>query len=249
MPYPGTKRIPAHELAEIVSEYVGWTKAGKSNGEAYLLIAATHERPSDSIRSVIQRLRPTIDPAKVYLKAQALRLAIRVVRNANVQESMEILANPEIGVLQPKTEGPTGQGGFFLSVTAESCGAVKIGLAQVPQANEKRIEGGLGVDSRVRDKEKDAPAEPPAEVSQELHVIDVHPEPIEEYDAKAKRPYQGRFRPSDRAAFTKNHQDAIDAGKRRLLAARKKTLLANLFKGVDPSSPRPDRRHQDDDRV
>ena len=93
----------------------------------------------ETVHGILMRLRPTTDIAKMYLKAKAYKLVRRLVKRANPAEIIDVLTRPGIGVLEPqvKMEG-SGGGGFFLSVSAESLGAVKIGVGQMP--NTPKVE-------------------------------------------------------------------------------------------------------------
>lgn len=82
----------------------------------------------NSIASVIARYQPTTELAQVILKKGAMRLAARIVRRANVTEAIDVLSRPNIGVLDP-IKKQEGGGGFIMSITAESCGTVKVGVA------------------------------------------------------------------------------------------------------------------------
>lgn len=86
-----------------------------------------------AVWNLLQRLRPTTDIAKMYLKARAYKLARRIVRKANVSEAIDLLSRPDMGVIAPKLASDNAVGGgFFLSVEMDTCGAVKIGAgAQV----------------------------------------------------------------------------------------------------------------------
>lgn len=82
-----------------------------------------------TIYSVQKRMRPTTEVATQYLKSQSLKLAMRVVRKANVEQAMNILSRPNIGVLDAPTGG-TGGGGhqFMVGVAIDSLGSVRVGV-------------------------------------------------------------------------------------------------------------------------
>lgn len=97
--------------------------------------------PAASIGNAIQRYQPTTNIAEVILKRGAARLASRIVRRANVTEAVDILSRPNIGVLDPikKSEGG---GGFIISMQADSCGAVKVGVAFGQQPEHPQLSSG-----------------------------------------------------------------------------------------------------------
>lgn len=133
------RQFRTHEIADILSKYRVMTKEqGYLVKDACAKIGEETGRSPDTIYNLVKRFAPTVEPAKAYLSAQALRLAMRIVRKANVQESIDILQRPDIGVLAPKQEGGPGPGtGFFLSVQADSCGAVKVGVGVAPSQPQR----------------------------------------------------------------------------------------------------------------
>lgn len=103
---------------------------------AYDLIAKALDLELRTVAGVIYRHRPTTEIARLKLRAAASELVDRVVAKANVQEAIDLLSRKELGVLTPmKTGGGgpgSGGGGLFLSVQADSCGAVKVGMFAGP---------------------------------------------------------------------------------------------------------------------
>lgn len=132
-------KLSIPDLADIIGRLKGLRASGIAIGEACEVVAQEMGREPSAIYAAWKRLSPTVDIAEVYLRSQAFKLATRVVREANVDQAIDILSRKNVGVLAPKTEEGSGQGGFFLSVQADSCGAVKIAGGHVPQlpvANE-----------------------------------------------------------------------------------------------------------------
>lgn len=125
--------IRAVELDEILGLWEQLKKQDTPPMIAYKAIGEELGRDPAVIAGVIRRLRPTADSAKIYIKSKALKLAMKMVRDAKVPEIMDILSRPSIGVLDPPARNEGGGGGFFLSVTAETCGAVKIVGGQAPE--------------------------------------------------------------------------------------------------------------------
>jgi hypothetical protein len=83
-----------------------------------------------AIRRVLARFRDTRGAAARYLQAQALRLAERVVRDATVEQALDVLSRPGVEVLQPavpRAGGP--QVGVFLSVAVDSLAGVQVHAA------------------------------------------------------------------------------------------------------------------------
>jgi hypothetical protein len=119
------RRFSLTDINEILNRYKRLTKQeGRPMGEACATIAEEWHRSPDSIRTLIRRFQPNVDGAEAYIKANALKLAMRVVRKASVDHAIDLLSRSNVGVLAPKQEGGGAGGGFFLSVQADSCGAV-----------------------------------------------------------------------------------------------------------------------------
>lgn len=136
---PSNKSLKIHQHAEIVKLYNDLRKRGYNYKDSLAEIAPRYNRSTHGIHYIIQRYQPTVDLAARYLQSQALKLAMRVVRKANVTEALDLLSRKSMGVVAPKTEEGAGNKGFFLSVEADSCGAIKVGVAMVD--NSKPLEG------------------------------------------------------------------------------------------------------------
>src|ERR1700680_4687918 len=109
-------------------------KRGMTLAQAKQATAVQMGIDSREVDRVVESFLPTTDIAREYLKARSFRLAVRAVRKANVDQALDILSRPNIGVLAPQAEGGSGgAGGFFLSVSAETCGAVKVTAAAIHQ--------------------------------------------------------------------------------------------------------------------
>lgn len=127
-------KIEADEIQHILDLFNDSRKRGRSLMDSYTLVAQQVGRDAKTIASLIQRLRPTTDLARMYFRAKAFKMAKRIVKKASPSELIDVLQRPSIGVLDPIKKIDTGPGGFFLSVNAESCGSVKVGVAQLPPA-------------------------------------------------------------------------------------------------------------------
>lgn len=108
-------QLSHEEVLAIVEAY----DAGKTAKE----LAYTFGRGLATIKRLISKYHPTTALAERYIKANAMTLATRVVRHASVEEAVDVLSRPNVGVLQPNKTG--GGLGIFLSVNADSCGGVK----------------------------------------------------------------------------------------------------------------------------
>lgn len=192
------RHMGAPELAEMVTRYKELKSRGLGIMEACEAVALELGRETSTIYHAVRRLQPTTDLAQTYLQSQALRLAVRAVRKANVTEAIDILSRKNMGVLAPKTEEQGGAGGFFLSVQADSCGAVKIGIATNDSGERARSASLL------------------TGVQQTQETIDVPQESRQPHD----RTYQGRIRPA--SAFTQGHTEAVRAAKERLKKAQRR---------------------------
>ncbi len=113
---------------------------------------------------VLQRLRPTTDLAKMYLKAKAYRLVKRFVKKAEPGEILDVLSRPGMNVIEAaKTASQSS--GFFLSVNVDSCGAVKMGVASgtapvaaLPEAVEDIFAGSVGGFDEGPESQDEGPA-------------------------------------------------------------------------------------------
>lgn len=92
--------------------------------------------PTNSVYKIIDRFRPTNMLASDYLRSKAFRMAKRLVKEADAGQLIDLLSRSSMGVVAPKTAPDEGQRGFFLSVQAESCGAVRVGVATGSTARE-----------------------------------------------------------------------------------------------------------------
>lgn len=131
--------IQPDEMQQILDLFNDSRRKGRSLMEAYKIVGAFVERDAKVIAQVIQRLRPTTDLAKMYLRAKGLRMAKRLVAKASPAEIINILERPSIGVLDPVKKIEGGGGGFFLSVNAESCGAVTVGVLGAGTEERKQL--------------------------------------------------------------------------------------------------------------
>lgn len=122
-------RIPHHQLQEILTLFDRYRKQGKGLQESYELIGEKVGRSTKMIGVTINRLRPTAGAARLYLQSRAYKMARKLVAEADAPLLMELLSRPSLGVIDPPQKTGGGEGGFFLSVTAESCGAVKVAVA------------------------------------------------------------------------------------------------------------------------
>lgn len=84
----------------------------------------------EQIREIRCEYFPTAGLAQYYLKSQALKMARRIVEEANVEESIDILSRPNIGVLAPalkSTAGPL-RTAVMTSVQPADLGGVRVGV-------------------------------------------------------------------------------------------------------------------------
>lgn len=96
-----------------------------SKGRTIPQIAKSVNRAESTIARFLVRMSDTSVLAKATLKAGAVRLAERVVKHADVEESIEVLSRPGMDVLQPAAAaGISGGFGIQVSVGVGSCGTV-----------------------------------------------------------------------------------------------------------------------------
>lgn len=114
----------ALDILELMEESL---KRGYSLAQTYRWIGRMQGRNPKTIENFIRRNRSTVEYAKMKLRGAASDIVDKIIDKAPTHELIDILSRPNIGVLDPikKVEGG---GGFILNVSAESCGAVKIGV-------------------------------------------------------------------------------------------------------------------------
>lgn len=113
-------------------------------------MAAKYDKDEVTIWRFIRSVRDTTSLARAYFRAKAYTLTKRVVEKANVDQSIDILTRPNMGVLDPINRDGNGATGVFVSVSAGSCGAigdggtnVRVGVAQrLPQPQQGEVHEG-----------------------------------------------------------------------------------------------------------
>lgn len=152
MAQPG-KHLSDQDLSFIIGSVKYGDSLGHSRTDTYKSLAAKLDRDWKTIAGAVNRLMPTVDLAKMRLRAGASRMARRIINRGSTSELIDVLSRPNIGVLDPiKSEKGQG-GGFFMSVEMDSLGAVRIGAAQsaLPQPSQPLLDVG------------EAPSAPPDE--------------------------------------------------------------------------------------
>lgn len=137
-----TDHIQQEEVLGLWKQHRSRLADGMKRGEIYQEIALRTRLHIATVADIIRRNTPTVNLAQSYLKAKAMRLAYRIVKKATVAEAMDVLSRPNIGVLAPAKQATGGNGGFFLSVQAESLGGVKVGMA-VLDSPPQNLRGGI----------------------------------------------------------------------------------------------------------
>jgi hypothetical protein len=128
--------------------------------------------PAHTVYELIRRLRSTTDVATQYIQSNALKLAMRVVRKANVDQAIGVLSRPNIGVLDPAGEGGGGGGRqFMVGVAMDSLGSVKVGVqigpiagaigsgearSASPRDNTEGVEDGMEMEGALQTIEEEA---------------------------------------------------------------------------------------------
>lgn len=238
--------VKAADLAAIVARVRFLRRNGKSITDACEIVGYEYGRETDTIYKIMKRFEPTTDVAASYIQANALKLAMRVVRESNAPEAIDVLSRKNIGVLSPKTEGAGGGGGFFLSVTAESCGAVKIGVATAAPALEAAPECN-DYSSTSAIECNDYTLGPPT--TPQPGAVDGQEEGFGRRDDGAgkpreRRPHQSRIRPL--GALSEEQQRAIASAKGRLHAAKLKRQRDERRRRANQAGAQPVQRPDED---
>ncbi len=128
MPYPGSMLLREHDIEELMRRFKNYRKR-YGIMESCRKVSGDMGITPETVYAVQKRLRPTTEIATEYIRANALKLAARVVRKANVDQAMTLLSRPNIGVLDPQGEGGVGGGRqFMIGVAMDSLGSVKVGV-------------------------------------------------------------------------------------------------------------------------
>jgi hypothetical protein len=171
------------QIQHILKLYKVYIRKGRTQANACEEIGNLYGRSPHTIRALVDRITAdTTDIAKDYIKSNALRLAMRVVREGSVAQAMDILERPNIGVLAPKKQVDQGSRGFFLTVSADSCGAVKVGAAIIDSPEVPQLEAGEEAgDDQIWQQAQQSIEE------KGFEVIDVEPVNPEELDSLGRR--------------------------------------------------------------
>lgn len=132
------KPISDYERCDMMDRFTKGRTQGKPPMQLYREIGAHWNRSPGVIQSVIRRLAPTNRVAGMYMRSKALQMARHVVQKGSPELFVGILSRPGMDVLQPEAKGSGMEGGFQLLVSADTCGAVKVGL-QVGQGPQKSL--------------------------------------------------------------------------------------------------------------
>ena len=98
----------------------------KTGDKTDLDIAAMTGWSEREIRDIRAEYFPRVGLALDYLRARSLEMAKRVVEEANVEEALDLLSRPNIGVLEPIPKASAKmQVGFFTNIQTGSLGAVQ----------------------------------------------------------------------------------------------------------------------------
>lgn len=103
-------------------------------------IAAALDRRHETILKYVRTLTDSTALAQQYLKSRAIDLVKRIVKKADVDQAIDILSRPNIGVLKPiqtSKEGPQ----ILISVNQGSLGGVSAVPLHLPPSSANLIEG------------------------------------------------------------------------------------------------------------
>lgn len=139
---PRGVRIQAGEISLMMGMFNRLhVKEGMALTETYKTIGEAVGRDFKTVCDVIKRYLPTTDLGTAILRANAADMALKIVKKGTVAELIDVLERPNIGVLDPiKKGGGEDNSGFVLSVTADTLGAVKVGVAVGGSAPKQALE-------------------------------------------------------------------------------------------------------------
>src|SRR5712664_3891902 len=84
--------LQPEDLAQLLARYKELRRQGRGQTESCEMVGAEIGRPYSCVYEVIRRLRPTHELATAQLRAQAVTLANRIVKKANVEQANEVLS-------------------------------------------------------------------------------------------------------------------------------------------------------------
>lgn len=120
-----------HEEAELIMSL-------HDSGMSFEDIAFKVGRTGPTISKVVKRFSPTHKLATRYIKANALVLAERIVKLADVDQATDILTRPNVGVLQPLAKNVEEGRGLFISVSHNSLGAIDTSVTVIDTTAVKK---------------------------------------------------------------------------------------------------------------
>lgn len=240
-------QVPLDTVSELLGAWKKLKAEGHTRRGAADILGVVHGLLPDTVEAILKRYAPTVHVAQHYLQARSLKLAMRVVRKANVDQAIDILSRPNIGVLDPIVgKGGLGGGGFFLSVETSALGAVRIGVGATEGGSEAQASLPPHRPQQVIDiQEPDEATDSPAEDSHHLErTLVQHQERSDRApagggesatppDAPGPAPQQG----SNRGCHvgpgrSKKVQHAIEQAKQRIAARRAQTAYRNSRRGT-----------------
>lgn len=95
-----------------------------AKGDSVGSIAEKMGRSSSTISRFIAEMASTTVLAEATLKRDSIKLVERIIKKADVKESIDVLSRTNIGVLAPVKTISQGGGGIEVSVGVSSCGTV-----------------------------------------------------------------------------------------------------------------------------
>jgi hypothetical protein len=102
------------QIQHILKLYKVYLRKGYTSEQACAEIGELYQRSPSIIQRLASRiLADTTGVAQQYFKANALKLAMRVVRDGSVQQSMDVLERSNVGVLAPKKATAEGSRGIL----------------------------------------------------------------------------------------------------------------------------------------
>lgn len=125
----GGSRLRPHVLAELMARYKAERKKGKAIMESCEIVGQAMNIPATTVYTAQNRLQPSTDIAADVLRAGAFKLAQRVLRKGNVDQAIDVLSRPNIGVLAPAKESGSSGPAFRIGVQVDALGAISVGVA------------------------------------------------------------------------------------------------------------------------
>lgn len=118
-----SSRMDDEERGQILDRYDSLRRSGQEKGEAIKAICFDTGRDKVTIYRLIAAFADSSGLATRYVKSQAMTMIKKIVEKGDVDQLIDVVSRPNIGVLQPIIKGNNAPQ-ILVSVTRDSLGGV-----------------------------------------------------------------------------------------------------------------------------